>query len=74
MPCPESLDLGPRTLVPTNGGTVAETVVTDVQCMKCKKKVENVTLTVELNAKGRRTGKGNCPTCDTKVFKFLPKA
>jgi DNA-directed RNA polymerase subunit RPC12/RpoP len=59
---------------PTFGGTMAETVVTDVQCMKCKKKVENVTLTVELNAKGRRTGKGLCPTCGTKVFKFLPKA
>lgn len=53
---------------------MAETVVTDVQCMKCKKKVENVTLNVELNAKGRRTGKGECPTCGTKVFKFLPKA
>jgi DNA-directed RNA polymerase subunit RPC12/RpoP len=42
--------------------------------MKCKAKVENVTLTVELNAKNRRTGKGICPTCGTKVFKFLPAA
>lgn len=56
------------------GGTVAETVQTTARCMKCKKDTPVMTLEVEVNEKGRRQGRGLCPVCGTKVFKFLPKA
>ncbi|MCX6402406.1 MAG: DUF5679 domain-containing protein [Actinobacteria bacterium] len=53
---------------------MAETVQTTARCMKCKKDTPVMALEVEVNEKGRRQGRGLCPVCGTKVFKFLPKA
>jgi hypothetical protein len=58
------------------GGTVAETVHDKTPyCVKCKAKTAPMTLTVEVNEKTqRRSGKGICPTCGTKVNLILGKA
>ena len=57
------------------GGTVADTVQGTPYCVKCKAKTEPMTLTVEVNEKTqRRSGKGTCPTCGTKVNLILGKA
>ena len=52
--------------------TMAESYTGDAYCVKCKEKRE---FTGEVNeANGRRTAKGICPVCGTKLNKFLPKA
>ena len=57
------------------GGTVADTVQGTPYCVKCKAKTQPMTLTVEVNEKTqRRSGKGVCPTCGTKVNLILGKA
>jgi hypothetical protein len=54
---------------------VAETVQGTPYCVKCKAKTEPMTLTVVVNeATNRRSGKGECPTCGTKVNLILGKA
>jgi len=55
---------------------VAETVHDKTPyCVKCKAKTAPMTLTVEVNEKTqRRSGKGICPTCGTKVNLILGKA
>lgn len=53
---------------------MAETVQDTARCMKCKENTPVITLTVETKENGRRSGTGQCPTCGTKVFKFLKSA
>ena len=44
-------------------------------CVKCKAKTAPMTLEVVVNEKTqRRSGKGICPTCGTKVNLILGKA
>ena len=51
---------------------MAESYTGEAYCVKCK---EKRTFTGEVNeANGRRTAKGICPVCGTKLNKFLPKA
>ncbi|MBU6352987.1 MAG: hypothetical protein KJS67_02990 [Actinomycetales bacterium] len=52
---------------------MAETYKGNAYCMKCKEK-RPIEGTVSVNDKGRRTAKGTCPQCGTKVNIFLPKA
>ena len=41
-------------------------------CVKCREKRAIKDGKEETNAKGRRMAKGTCPTCGTKVTRFLP--
>ena len=76
-PCSERLGVGDtlRGGPDQTGGTVAETVQGTPYCVKCKAKTAPMTLNVEVNEKTqRRSGKGVCPTCGTKVNLILGKA
>jgi len=42
-------------------------------CVKCREKKEVKGGEVVTTANGRRMVKGTCPTCGTKVTRFLPK-
>lgn len=41
-------------------------------CVKCREKKEMRDAKVEVNDKGRRMARGVCPTCGTKMTRFLP--
>lgn len=41
-------------------------------CVKCREKRAIKDGKEETSAKGRRMAKGTCPTCGTKVTRFLP--
>jgi hypothetical protein len=57
------------------GGTVADTVQGTPYCVKCKAKTPMMELEVAVNEKtNRRSGKGICPTCGTRVNLILGKA
>jgi hypothetical protein len=43
----------------------------EFHCLKCQAKVRAVGEVVTTN--GRRMAKGVCPTCGTKMTRFLPK-
>lgn len=43
-------------------------------CVKCKAKTAPMTLEVVVSDKGKRMGKGTCPTCGTKLNLILGKA
>ena len=43
-------------------------------CMKCKTARVVKDPQVVTTKNGRRAAQGTCPTCGTKMFKFLPKA
>ncbi len=40
-------------------------------CVKCRKKQSVKNGAVKESAKGRRMAQGTCPTCGTKVTRFL---
>lgn len=40
-------------------------------CVKCREKKQIKNGVVEKTAKGREIAKGTCPTCGTKVNRFL---
>lgn len=42
-------------------------------CVKCREKKTVTNGKVEETSNGRRMAKGTCPTCNTKVSRFLPK-
>ena len=42
-------------------------------CMKCKTERVVKDPQVVTTKNGRRAAQGTCPTCGTKMFKFLPK-
>jgi hypothetical protein len=42
-------------------------------CMKCKTERVVKDAQVVTTKNGRRAAQGVCPTCGTKMFKFLPK-
>ena len=42
-------------------------------CLKCKKKIEIVNEEVVIMKNGLTASKGNCPDCNTKVFRFHSK-
>jgi hypothetical protein len=42
-------------------------------CVKCRKKQMIKKGEVKVTAKGLRMVQGTCPTCNTKVTRFLPK-
>ena len=42
-------------------------------CVKCREKKEVTEGEVKETANGRRMAQGTCPTCGTKVTRFLPK-
>jgi ssDNA-binding Zn-finger/Zn-ribbon topoisomerase 1 len=44
----------------------------EAYCVKCKEKREMVDAKEEKTSNGRRLLKGICPTCGTKMNKFLP--
>lgn len=44
-----------------------------IYCVKCKEH-RDVTGKIEVNAKGTRMAKAQCPVCGTNLTKFLPKA
>jgi len=51
---------------------MAESYTGEAYCVKCK---EQRPFTGEVEEKnGRRSAKGTCPTCGTKMNKFLPSA
>lgn len=50
-----------------------ETYTGEFYCVKCRNKVE-ATGNIVTNDKGRRTAKTECPTCGTKLNRFLPSA
>jgi DNA-directed RNA polymerase subunit RPC12/RpoP len=52
--------------------TMAQTYSGEFYCVKCKAKVE-ATGEVVVSATGRKTAKATCPTCGTKLTRFLPK-
>ena len=41
-----------------------------VYCVKCRAKVEGVTLEPIVLKNGRDAGKGKCPTCDSAVYRM----
>lgn len=41
-------------------------------CVKCRTKVQVKNGVVKEGANGRRSVQGACPTCGTKVTRFLP--
>ena len=49
-----------------------ETYSGEFYCVKCKTKV-TTTGEVAVSDKGRKTAKATCPTCGTKLTRFLPK-
>jgi RNase P subunit RPR2 len=44
----------------------------EAYCVKCRKKVQVKTGTVKESSNGRKMAQGTCPTCGTKVNRFLP--
>lgn len=42
-------------------------------CVKCREKKAITNGKVEETKNGRRMAKGTCPTCGTKVSRFLPQ-
>jgi len=42
-------------------------------CLKCKQNKIPLEQEIGVNEKGTRTLRGKCPTCGTKMFKFLKK-
>lgn len=44
----------------------------EAYCVKCKTKRVMKDAKVVTNEKGRRTAKGVCPVCGTKMNRFLP--
>jgi len=43
------------------------------RCMRCRTQVQIQNLVIGKNARGVNTASGNCGTCNTKVFRILPK-
>jgi len=43
------------------------------RCMRCKCQREIKNKVFQKNARGLNTVQGNCPVCNTKVFRILPK-
>ena len=52
---------------------MAETYKGTAYCVKCKKK-HDFEGTISVSDSGRRTAKGFCPVCGTKISTFLKKA
>jgi adenine-specific DNA methylase len=52
---------------------MAETYKGTAYCVKCKEK-QSLEGTISVSDSGRRTAKGVCPVCGTKISTFLPKA
>lgn len=52
---------------------MAESYTGEAYCLKCKEK-KNFTGEVTVSENGRRTAKGVCPTCGTKINRILGKA
>ncbi len=48
-----------------------ETYTGEFYCVKCRDKHE-ATGRIEVNEKGRRAAKAECPKCGTKLNRFLP--
>ena len=51
---------------------MAETYTGEFYCVKCKDKV-TTTGDVVVSDTGRKSAKATCPTCGTKLTRFLPK-
>jgi hypothetical protein len=52
---------------------MAETYKGTAYCVKCKEK-HDFEGTISVSDSGRRTAKGVCPVCGTKISTFLKKA
>jgi hypothetical protein len=52
---------------------MAETYKGTAYCVKCKEK-HDFEGTISVSDSGRRTAKGVCPVCSTKISTFLKKA
>ncbi len=47
--------------------------MTEAYCVKCKKKIEIKNPEETVTAKGVKAMTGNCPDCNTKVFRMMGK-
>jgi hypothetical protein len=53
---------------------MAQTHTGDFYCVKCKGKVKTTGTVVVSEKSGRKSAKAVCPTCNTRLTLFLPKA
>lgn len=58
---------------PRRNKVAGETYKGSFYCVKCKDH-RDATGVVTVNAKGTRMAKAKCPTCQTNLTRFLPKA